>query len=466
VSAWAAILLFVGRGAAAQQQKVPVPPQWNLAEARNASATEPVEQWWSSFGDPEFDKLVLQAAQANLDLELASARIAETRAARGIAKSGFFPSMNVTAAASRNRQHVILPSGGTARTAPVEFSNFQVGFDAAWEVDIFGGIRQGVRAATADASAAAEARNAVLVTVMGEVGRSYAELRGFQLRMNIAQRNISIQQDTLDLTKTRAAAGLATELDVARAVAQLETTKSAVPTLHSGIETAIHRLSVLVGQEPGALRAELSPGTPVPVTPPQVPVGLPSELLERRPDIRQAQKQIAAATARVKEAKAEFFPRFLLTGTAGRQASQLHDITLGFGNFFGVGPSVSLPLFTAGRIRSQVRVQDARLQQTVIAYRATVLSALEETENALVNYAQEQEQREHLQTAVESNLEAVRLSSDLYKAGLTDFLSVLDAQRELYANEDLLAQSRTAQTLDLIALYKALGGGWQSFSQP
>src|SRR5262249_860020 len=284
---------------------------------------------------------------------------------------------------------------------------------------------------------------------------SYAELRGFQLRLDIAKKNIAIQQDTYELTKTRATAGLATELDVERALAQLETTRSAVPSLQSGIETSIHRLSVLLGREPGALRAELLPGAPVPVTPPEVPVGLPSELLERRPDIRQAEEQIRAATARVGEAKAEYFPRFLLLGTAGRQASQLHDITLGLGNVFAAGPAVTLPIFTGGRIRSQVRVQDARLQQTVITYRSTELTALEETENALVAYSEEQARREHLESAVRSNEESVKLSSELYKAGLTDFLSVLDAQRALYADEDLLAQSRTAQTVDLIALYKA-----------
>jgi NodT family efflux transporter outer membrane factor (OMF) lipoprotein len=314
--------------------------------------------------------------------------------------------------------------------------------------------------------AAGEARREVLVSVLGELGRSYAELRGFQLRLEIAEKNITIQKDTLDLTKARMTAGLATELDVARAAAQLETTRSAVPTLRSGIGISIHRLSVLLGREPAALSADLLPAAPVPVTPPEVPVGLPSQLLERRPDIRQAEAQVVAATARVGEAKAEFFPRVLLLGSAGRQASQLHDITLGAANVFGVGPVVTLPVFTAGRIRSQVRVQDARLQQAAIPYRSAVLSALEETENALVNYAQEQSRHERLESAVKSNEEAVQLSSELYKAGLTDFLSVLDAERELYSNEDLLAQSRTAKTVDLIALYKALGGGWQSIAQP
>ncbi len=447
----------------------PEPTQWSVEQTRGTNTRQPEEQWWTSFNDPEFDKLVRQAVEANLDLKLAAARLTEARAARGVVKSQLFPSIAATATATRNRQGFILPIAGTlgtVRRVPVEFNNFEGGFDASWELDVFGRIRQGVRAATADVTAAAEARREVLITLLGEVGRSYAELRGFQLRLDIANKNIAIQQDTLELTKARAAAGLATALDVERASAQLETTRSVIPTFQTGIETSIHRLSVLLGQEPGALRAELLPGAPVPVTPPGVPVGLPSELLERRPDIRQAEAQIAAATARVGEAKAEYFPRFLLLGTAGRQASQLHDITLGLGNVFAAGPAVTLPIFTGGRIRSQVRVQDARLQQTVITYRSTVLTALEETENALVAYSEEQSRREHLESAVRSNEESVKLSSELYKAGLTDFLSVLDAQRALYADEDLLAQSRTAQTVDLIALYKALGGGWEQFPQP
>jgi len=462
-------LLFLSGCAVGPRYKRPAAPvaqQWSGEQARGTSTGEPVEQWWLSFNDPEFRSLIERAVKANLDLKLATARIAEARAVRGIAKSGLFPTVEASASATRNRQRVIAPANGAAAIVPVEFNNFQGGFDASWELDVFGRVRRGLQAANADVAAAREARRDVLVAVLGEVGRTYAELRGFQFRLDIAQKNIATQQDTLDLTKSRATAGLATELDVARAAAQLETTRSVVPSLQSGIEISIHRLSVLLGQEPSALRAEVSPTAPVPMIPPEVPVGLRSELLERRPDVRQAEAQIAAATARVGEAKAEWFPRFTLFGSAGRQASQLHEITLGMGNFFSAGPAVSLPIFTGGRIRSNIRVQDARLQQVVIGYRSTVLSALEETENALVNYSEEQSRRERLENAVKSNEEAVRLSSELYKAGLTDFLSVLDAQRELYANEDLLAQSRAAQAVNLFALYKALGGGWQSVALP
>ena len=463
------IALILCGHAVGQKSKLPkvaVPNAWP-AEATNTA--EPVEKWWTSFNDPELSKLIERAVEANLDLKLATARVAEARATAGIARASLLPSIDASAAASRNRQRVIAPprSGpGSPSFVPIEFNNFQAGFDAAWELDVFGSVRHSVQAARADAHAAAEARRAVLVTVLAEVGRSYIDLRGLQLRLDIAEKNIKIQQDTLGLTESRAKAGLATELDVSRARAQLEATQSVVPTLRSGIETAIHRLSVLLGEQPSALQAELLPAAAVPVLPPVVPTGLPSELLERRPDIREAEARVAAATARRGEAKADFFPRFVIAGSAGRQASQLHDLSLGMGNFFGVGPAISLPIFTGGRLRSQLHVQDARLEQAVVTYRAAVLSALEDTEDALVSYSLEQVRRERLESAVQSNADAVHLSSETYRAGLTDFLSVLDAQRELYANEDLLAQSRTEQAVNLIALYKALGGGWQSFPQP
>ena len=452
-----------------QRPTVSVAQNWSPPDTRGINTSAPVAEWWTSFNDPQLATLIRRAVEGNLDLKLAAVRVTEARAARGIAQAGLLPSVGAETSATRNRLRALAaPANATAaaRTAQVELNNFEGNFDAAWEVDVFGRLRQELRAATADAQATEEARRAVLVALLGDVGRSYTELRGLQLRLAIAEKNIRTQQETFEVTQARAKAGLATDLDVERATAQLETTRSVVPTLHSGIQGAIHRLSVLLGQDPGALTAELSSDAPVPVTPPEVPVGLRSDLLQRRPDLRQAEAEIASATAHVAEAKAEWFPRFTLFGTAGRQASQLHDITLGVGNYFSAGPAISVPIFTGGRIRSNIRVQDARLQQSVLRYRSAVLSALEETENALVNYSNEQSRHERLESAVLANEEAVKLSRERYQAGLTDFLAVLDAQRELYANEDLFAQSRTAQTLDLIALYKALGGGWQSSSQP
>jgi outer membrane protein, multidrug efflux system len=444
--------------------QVPVPGQWTVAPARGTSA-KPVERdaWWCSFQDAELTSLIERAASQNLDLKVALESVREARAARGVAKSGFFPSVDAGASGTRNRQRVIAPvAPGSVKIVPVEFNAFQGDLAASWELDVFGGIRRGVQAASADVTAAEENRRDVLVILLGDVDRSYAQLRGFQRRLEIANKNIKTQQETLDLTTARSKAGLATDLDVSRAAAQLESTRAVVPTLLSGIDVSIHRLSVLLGKEPGALRAELENAGPIPASEPDVEVGLPSDLLRRRPDIRRSEAQLAAATARVGEAKADLFPRFSLIGTAGRQAAQLHDLTLGAGNFFSAGPGVSLPLFTGGRIRSNMALQNSRQRQALIGYQSSVLNALEEVQDALVNYSQEQERRDRLNEAAQQSQVAVDLATEQYKAGLVDFLSVLDAQRELFADEDQAVQSQTTVTTDVIALYRALGGGWNA----
>lgn len=447
-----------------KRPQVQVPSQWTVAPARGTSA-KPVEKdaWWPSFQDAELDSLVERGAGQNLDLRVALERVREARAARGIAKSGLFPSVGAAVSGTRNRQRVFAPvAPGSANIVPVEFNNFQGDLAASWELDVFGGIRRGAQAASADVTAAEENRRDVLVILLGDVGRSYAQLRGFQRRLEIANKNIKTQQETLDLTTARSKAGLATEFDVSRAAAQLESTRAVVPTLLSGIDVSIHRLSVLLGEEPSGLRSELEKTGPIPAAEPDVAVGLPSDLLRRRPDIRRSEAQLAAATARIGEAKADLFPRFTLTGTAGRQAEQLHDLTLGGGNLFSGGPAVSLPLFTGGRIRSNIALQTSRQRQALIGYQSSVLNALEEVQNALVNYSQEQERRDRLNQAALQSQVAVDLATEQYKAGLVDFLSVLDAQRELYADEDQAVQSQTTVTTDVITLYRALGGGWNA----
>jgi NodT family efflux transporter outer membrane factor (OMF) lipoprotein len=448
-----------------KRPQVAVPKQWTVAPARGTSTKPPqTDEWWASFQDPELNSLIAQAVDQNLDLKVAAERVQEARAARGIVKSSFYPAVQGTVSASRFRERAFVGTGSvtapSVSSVPVEANSFQGGFDASWELDVFGRIRRASEAATADVTAAEENRHDVLVILLGDVGRVYAQLRGFQRRSEIANKNIKTQQDTLDLTTARAKAGLATELDVSRAAAQLESTKAVVPTLLSGIDVSIHRLSVLLGEEPGALRSELEKTSPIPSTGPDIEVGLPSDLLKRRPDIRRAEAQLAAATARIGEAKADLFPRFVLTGTAGRQATQLHDVTLGVGNFFSAGPGISLPLFTGGRIRSNVAVQTSRQRAALISYQSVILNSLEEVQNALVNYSQEQERRDRLNQAVKQSQLAVDLATEQYRAGLVDFLSVLEAQRELYANEDQVVQSQTSVTTNLIALYRALGGGW------
>ena len=250
-----------------------------------------------------------------------------------------------------------------------------------------------------------------------------------------------------------------------RQAAQLDSTRALTPQLETAEIQTIHRLSVLLGEEPGALLAELTERKPLPTVPPAVPVGLPADLLKRRPDIREAEARVAAETARVGVARADLFPKILLTGAAGRQGTEPSALTLGAGNFFSIGPAITLPIFTSGKIRANIEAQKQRLDQALTQYRSAVLNSLEETENALAAYGHEKDRQEKLVAAVESSRQATALSTELYTRGLADFLSVLDAQRQQLAAEDDLAQSDTAVVTNLVALYKALGGGWESVTQ-
>jgi outer membrane protein, multidrug efflux system len=450
-----------------QRPSASVPQTWPQKPARGVSpgVAPPDEQWWKTLRDPELESLVNRAVASNLDLQLAASRVEEARAGRGVARSDFFPQVNAGVSVDRSRQIVAgavpTASGTQFGIFPFESTFYQGQFSMAWEADVFGRVRREVQAATADLAAAQEDRRNVLIVLLGDVAANYAQMRGYQLRLRIANDNIAIEQQTLDLTRDLAKAGQATDRDVAQAESQLEATRATVPVLETGREQSIHRLGVLLGAEPGSLESELASASGLPEVPAAVPVGLPSDLLERRPDIRRAEAQLVAATARVGQAKAEYFPRFSLTGEAGRESTQLHLLALGGGNFFLFGPTVSVPVFTAGRIRSNVAVQEARMKESITAYQSTVLTALEETENALVGYSNEQDRRDRLDRAAKADGIALDLARVQYKAGLADFLTVLDSERTLSSDRDQLAQSQTAVVTNLVALYKALGGGWE-----
>jgi outer membrane protein, multidrug efflux system len=297
------------------------------------------------------------------------------------------------------------------------------------------------------------------------VASNYVQVRGAQRQLAIAQQNLAAQQRTAEITRRRLIGGLAAGLDLANAEAQAATTAAQLPLLETQAQQAIYSLSVLLGLEPTALTPELSTASPIPVTPPQVPVGLPADLLRRRPDLRRAEAQIHAATARIGVATADLFPRFSLTGSGGLASSTLLELGHWTSRFFSVGPSVSWPIFDAGRIRATIQVQDALTQQALTQYQKTVLTALQDVENALVAYAKEQARRQSLTDAVTANRRAVDLANRLYTQGLTNFLNVLDAERSLYTTEDALVQSQRNISLDLLALYKALGGGWELTAQ-
>ena len=282
-----------------------------------------------------------------------------------------------------------------------------------------------------------------------------------QREIRITEDNIRSQQETVNLTQSRFKAGLATDLDVARAEAQVETTRSTVPQFNMSLRQSIHRIGVLLGTEPETFLADFSVEKPIPVAPGDLPVGLPSELLRRRPDIRRAERQLAAATARVGIAVADLFPRFSLTGSLGLESQQFKSIANSSSAFWSFGPSISWPIFDAGKLWANVKAADSREQQAMIQYKQVVLTALEDVDNALVAYTQEQQRRKSLQSAVSANQRTVELANQLYTKGLADFLNVLDAQRDLFSAQDQLVQSERAVSSDLVRLYKALGGGWE-----
>ncbi|HTS66661.1 MAG TPA: efflux transporter outer membrane subunit [Candidatus Acidoferrales bacterium] len=423
--------------------------------------------WWKQLHDPELDSLIDRAIRNNIELRVAAARVAQARALERVQRSSLFPVLSLSAAFDRIRGgfaqgnvHVDASRGAPGLISPFETNNFQAGLDASWEADIFGANRKAVSASAADARSAEEARRDTLVTVTGEVARAYAELRGIDRRLAITRATIQTQRDTLHLTKVRAEAGLATELDVAQQTTQLSTTQAAEPALLAQRVQTVQRLSVLIGQQPDSLLDELQSAGGLPAVPPVIGAGLPSDLLARRPDVRRAQSDVVAAAARVGAARAELFPKFMITGFAGRQGTTIGGLTLGAGNFFSIGPAVQLPIFTGGRIRANIAVHNAQLEEAQARYEGAMLTALEDVENALSAYAREEERREKLAAAAGASRTAVDLARELYTRGLSDFLSVLDAQRAQYAAEDALAVSQTAIVTDVVALYKALGGGW------
>ena len=437
-------------------------PSVSQTSVPTSNAMELVE-WWKAFDDPMLNSLVERAITTNLDLRLAEARLRQARATRAGVAAGFWPTLDASGAYRRSygSSNSSTSRASQRSTDSSGVSLFQAGLDAAWELDFFGGVRRSIEASEADLQAAVEDRRDVLVSLVAELGTNYINLRGIQQQIAIAHKNLEAQEHTAEITRKRHQAGFASGLDVANAEAQVATTKSQIPVLESSAQTAIYSLSILLGKEPAALVPELAAEAPIPPTPPEVPVGLPSDLLRRRPDIRRAEAQVHSATAQIGVATADLFPKFSLSGSFGYASNTLGSLTNWTNRFWFIGPMVSLPIFNAGKIRSNIEVQNALQEQALVTYQKTVLTALKDVESALVAYAKEQEHRKSLTEAVTHNRKAVELALKLYTAGRTDFLNVLNAQRSLYISEDALVQSISNVSTELVALYKALGGGWE-----
>jgi NodT family efflux transporter outer membrane factor (OMF) lipoprotein len=444
---------------------ITAPAHWSEGLAGGEQATPAgLGSWWKTFNDPELDLLISRAMHSNLDLRIAQSRVLEARAQYGIAASALVPSVDAAGSDSREQASHHQPVLGSVPLPPTtSFDNqvYQAGVDASWEIDVFGGQRREVEAARAEVGASEFGERATMMVLLGDVARNYVDVRGYQRRLAIAADNIQAQRQGLAITRDRFAHGLATDLDVEESSTLLAETQAEVPALEADLQASIHRLGVLLGREPGALLAELSAQAPIPASPEVVPVGLPSDLLLRRPDVRQAERQLAAATANIGVAQADLFPKFYLTGAAGYQSVSAGDWFSSGSSFWSIGPSVQWKIFDAGRVRANIRVQDARQEEALAAYERTVLTAFEEVENGLVSYATEQVRHRSLQEAVAASQKSLALANRLYANGLTDFLRVLDAERSLYDAEDRLAQSEKAISGNLVSLYESLGGGWE-----
>ncbi|RQS66483.1 TolC family protein [Burkholderia sp. Bp8963] len=473
-----------------ERPKTSTPDVFKRTETAQASS-RPVESpfssdWWTLFDDPMLNTLEKQLADANLDVAAASARLRQSRAEQRVAGAAEYPTLDGAASYNRERgsENGILSLLGVTptQTQPQSaagstplgvasmpgskgspaYNLYQFGFDASWEIDIWGRVRRGVEAATALTNASYEDRSAILLSSRAELARDYIELRDTQSQLQIARQNLEIARDAVKLTQVRVREGVTTDLDVANASAQVESIESLIPTLESKRETAINAIGVLLAKEPGALRQALGAPRDVPQLPGQVPVGFPSELVQRRPDIRRAEAQLHAATASIGMAKADFYPRISLNGSAGFQSLQLSSLANWASGQFVVGPSITLPIFEGGRLKGMLHLREAQQQEAAINYQHTVLEAWREVDDALVVYDAEQRRRDRLIAVVSLNQRALAIAQQRYKAGAVDYLDVLIVQKQLLEAQSNLERSKAAADTNLVTLCKALGGGWES----
>ncbi len=460
------LAVFLGAGCAAvgpdyEPVALSVAPGWHTdlrgGLTSGCMLPEVLADWWRVFDDALLTRLEARAVSGNLGLKEARSRVLEARAQRGVRDADRFPTLDLSGTASQSRTS---ENGTTGRA--VEDRLYAAGFDAGWELDVFGGVRRSVEAAQADLDAAEEAYRDVLVSLMAETALNYIEVRTYQARLAAARANMVSQEETYRLNRSRFEAGIINELAVQQSRYVLEQTRASIPSLEIGLEAAKNRLAVLVGESPGAVHDMLNAPVAIPVLPPSCLVCLPADTLRSRPDVRRAERLLAAQTARVGVATADLYPRFRLFGALGLESLASDDFFSAASRTWQVGPSLSWRVFSAGAIRQNIAIQSARQEQAMIQYEATVLGALEEVENVLVAYSREQNRHQALRAAVAAARKADLLARDQFEAGLVDFSNVLDAQRQLLVLEDTLAQNEGVLVSNLVKLYKAFGGGWQA----
>lgn len=431
-----------------------LPATWSSGKQLTVAADPAaLARWWRKFHDPQLNSLVEQAVETNLDVKIAAARLKQARADTQAAAASFWPWLNASGNAAESHVDGSGPGSGT-------FRSYRGALSAAWELDFFGGNRRSVESAKAREAAAAADLDAARLAMAAEVAMSYCQLRSIQDQLEVANRNLHIQQRSAKITHERRGAGFASDLDVVNSDALVSNTQAQIPSLESAARKTAHAIAVLLGRPPADLLGLLNNGGAVPVASAKVPAGIPSDLLRRRPDIRSAEANAHAATARIGVAVADLFPKFSLNGSVNQQSAKLSDWLSPSARVSSYGPGFNWALFQGGSIQANIRVQQALRDEALLNYRKTVLTALQEVEDAMVSGSNEVKRRASLVDAVAANRRAVELSTQLYTAGQTDFINVLNAQRSLYQSESELTLSNLALSTDLITLYKALGGGW------
>ena len=438
-----------------------VPDQWHEKAVQGLEdGSANLQTWWTVFDDPILEDLIQRSHVDNLDLRIAYARIMEARAFLGVASGEYWPEVDGVGFYSRDRvseNGLQAPPDGSS---PDQTDLYGFGVDASWEIDVFGRISRTVETAQALMEASVEDYRDVLVALYSEVAQSYINLRAVQKRIQYASDNIILQRETLELTENRREAGLVPQLDVEQAKLVLSSTESVIPQLRQFEAQAIHRLGVLLGQPPAALYTELSTAVDVPDVPQNVAVGLPAELLRQRPDIRRAERLLASQTAQIGVATARLYPAFSLSGTFALEGQNFSDTGDWDSRTWGFGPAMRWNLFDGDRIRNTIKAEEARVELVMADYELTILEALEEVENAMVSFEQEKQRLADLNDSVVAAQKSVDLVRELYENGLTDFNNVLDMQRSLTIQQDLLAESQGAVANNLVRIYTSLGGGW------
>lgn len=414
-----------------------------------------LSHWWDIFDDSVLSSLISQAEENNLDLKIALARVKEARATVGITSSSLYPAVDADGTVDWGKQ-----SENVNPMATSEQTQYKLSADVGWEIDLFGRIRRSIEAAGAEYQATWEEHNNVLLTIRAEVAGTYLQVRTLQAQLDTAKKNINSQKSMLELTEVRYKYGLATYLDVAQATRVMANTEADLPVIRTSLDQSITSLSVLIGESSDGLRRELQTVRPVPLPPAEVAVGIPAERIRQRPDIRRAERKLAAQTARIGVATADLYPSFSLTGTLGFASLDTSNLFDSGSEVFGIGPSFRWNIFDMGKIRQQIAVEDARTEQALHAYALTMLEAIKEVEDSLKGYHEQRIRMGALTHSVQASQETVDMSTKLYKDGLTGFQDVLDAQRSLLIAESNLDEARGNTGIQLVGLYKALAGGW------